>query len=362
MTVEEELTLSYYRPAADIHAEHGVKLVQHTETGKFYVRKILTVYNLDIFRQLQAHPVPNTPRIYELVEDNDSLIVIEEYLQGCSLQEMLEADKHFDESEVLSLTMQLCLIIQSLHHMTPPIIHRDIKPSNILLSPDHVVKLLDFNAAKRENDRETRDTVLLGTFGYAAPEQYGFAASSVQTDLYAIGALINVLLTGALPSEKPAEGPLAGIIKKCTKLDPKNRFENIDALIAALKKTERHFATPGYVSAPEQGRRRFLPPGFRKGNPLHILLALCGYTFLFWIGFSLDTASVPAAALPAYRILLVLMALAVIFFTFDYCSIQSFLPITKSSFVLIRAVGILVYDFIIFFFFIILLTILTSPL
>ncbi len=352
MTVNDELKLSYYRPVADIYAEHGVKLVQHVETGKFYVQKTLTVYNLDIFRQLKAHPIPNTPKIYELVEDGSSLIVIEEYLQGNSLQELLEAGTPFDESEVFSIAMQLSLIVQDLHHMNPPIIHRDIKPSNILLSPDHVVKLLDFNAAKRENDRESRDTVLLGTFGYAAPEQYGFAASNVQTDLYAIGALINVLLTGALPSEKLAEGTFAKIIKKCTELDPKNRFENIDALIAALKKTERFFIPQKEIPLSEQGRRKFLPPGFRTGNPIHIALAICGYAFILFMGFSLTSDSIPASDLPAYRIGFVLMSLAVIFLTCDYCNIQSFLPLTKSPSLLKRVLGILLYDFIIFFIFI----------
>ncbi len=357
MTVNDELTLSYYRPVADLCARHGVKLVQHTQTGKFYVQKTLTVYNTDIFAQLKAQPIPNTPQIFELVEDGSTCIVIEEYLPGSSLQELLESNTHFDESEVFSIAMQLSLIVSDLHHRNPPIIHRDIKPSNILLSPDHVVKLLDFNAAKTENDQETRDTVLLGTFGYAAPEQYGFAASNVQTDLYAIGTLINVLLTGCLPSEKQAEGPFARIIKKCTELDPKNRFENIDALIASLKKTERRVVPQNRNPEPETGRRKFLPPGFRTGDPSHIALAVFGYFFLFYVGFTVTTASVPASALPAYRFVFVLMLLAELFFTCDYCRIQSFLPLTRSASLWKRVPGILLYDFILFFFFISLLAV-----
>ena len=71
-----------------------------------------------------------------------------------------------------------------------PIIHRDIKPSNIMITEQNHVVLLDFNAAKLYTNASTNDTVLLGTKGYAAPEQYGFGSSSPQTDIYAIGVLI----------------------------------------------------------------------------------------------------------------------------------------------------------------------------
>ncbi len=357
MTVSNELKLSYYRPVADIQEKHGVQLVQHTETGKFYVRKTLTVYNIDIFRQLRAHPVANTTKIYELVEDDGTLTVIEEYLTGTSLEEMLEEHHHFTEHEICSVILQLSKIVRDLHHLTPPVIHRDIKPSNILISPDHVVKLLDFNAAKNENDRESRDTVLLGTFGYAAPEQYGFAASSPQSDLYAIGVLLNVLVTGALPSEKKAGGLLAPIIQKCTELDPKNRFEDIDALIKSLTKTEKYCAQQ---KEPEKERvkQNMLPPGFRNGDPSHIILALVGYLFIFWMGFNLTSDTAAGAELFIYRVFFILISLAVIFFTFDYFNLQSYLPLTRSPSVGKRVFGILLYDFLLAFMLLLLMAVL----
>ncbi|MCD7761687.1 MAG: serine/threonine protein kinase [Lachnospiraceae bacterium] len=234
--MEEQNTdaLSHYQPATIINARHGIQLVQHEGTGRLFVKKQLKQYNLEVFQMLRAHPVPNTPRIYELVEENGTLTVIEEYLQGQTLQGLLEEHGNFSENEAIAITLAIAGIVQNLHHMEPPIIHRDIKPANLILSPDHVLKLLDFNAAKFASDGENRDTVLLGTAGYAAPEQYGFGASCLQTDIFSIGVILNVLLTGSLPQEKLTEGRLSAMIKKCVEVNPRDRYASIDQFIGEL--------------------------------------------------------------------------------------------------------------------------------
>ena len=63
MTIEQELSLSFYQQVADIDAEHHIYLVQDVRTHKFYVKKLLTTYNAEIYRYLQKHPVANTPKI-----------------------------------------------------------------------------------------------------------------------------------------------------------------------------------------------------------------------------------------------------------------------------------------------------------
>ena len=234
MQLSEELALSYYKSIADINAPHHVWLVQHVDTGKLYVKKQLTVYNFEVFRSFKENPVNNIPQIYELVEDNGVLTIIEEYIHGESVQSLLDKQGNFSEEQALDLTLQLCAIVSELHHRIPPIIHRDIKPSNLILTSDGILKLLDFNAAKNPSPVQNRDTRLLGTTGYAAPEQYGFGASTVQTDLYTIGILLNVLLTGVEPYEQHAAGCFSNIITKCTMLDPGERYANIDELISAL--------------------------------------------------------------------------------------------------------------------------------
>jgi len=200
MTLEQELMLSYYKEVATINEDHGIYLVQDIRTGKFYVKKLLTVYNAEIYHYLMDHPIANTPKIYLAGESDGILTVVEEYIPGDTLEEILEEKKTLPEKQVIEITLQLSLILRAFHSCDPAIVNRDIKPSNIKISPDGMVKLLDMNAAKWTNAEAERDTKLLGTQGYAAPEQYGFGPSSVQTDIYALGVLMNVMLTGHFPN------------------------------------------------------------------------------------------------------------------------------------------------------------------
>lgn len=344
MELSDELILSYYRPVAAIHREHGVELVQHTETGKFFVKKRLTVYNREIFEYLRDHPVSGTPRIYAVVEDEGILTVIEEYLSGDSLQEILEVRGTFPEEKVVEMAFQLMEIVGRLHHGSPPILHRDIKPSNLILSPDGRLKLLDFNAAKYASECQSRDTVLMGTAGFAAPEQYGFAASGVQTDIYALGVLFNVLLTGKLPTEQAAEGKLSFIIRRCTELNPRDRFSDIDELTASLHEIcpDSGKTDTGIVGAGNW--RRFLPPGFRSGSLLSRVTSACGYAFAFYVSASLQVETTSKAVLYLNRAGFLIMILLMIFFTGNYRGIQSILPISRSKNIWIRIAGILIYD------------------
>ncbi len=343
MSLSDELALSYYKPVADINADRTVKLVQHTQTGKFYVSKHIAIYNPDVYRSLMADPVPDTPVIYELAEDDSGLTLIEEYLPGDTLQEILDRDGVFTEDEVIGLLLQLCRIISALHHREPPIIHRDIKPSNIIISPDNVLKLLDFNTAKYEDPDESRDTRLLGTAGYAAPEQYGFGASAVQTDLYSMGVLMNVLLCGAVPSEKLADGSLSAIIKKCTELNPSDRFSDVDELEKALNDL-RGDKTPKTKAGSHPSWTRFLPPGFRTGNALHMMLAVPGYLIIFYLGLTLNIDSDSRLDLTLNRIAVILILLLIVFFSADYLDIQERLPLTGSKKWPVLLTGIILYD------------------
>lgn len=101
-----------------------------------------------------------------------------------------------------------------MHSYYLPIIHRDIKPSNVIVTNDGIVKLLDMNAAKYYKGNAEEDTHLIGTVGYAAPEQYGFGESSVQTDIYALGVLLNYLIVGDIPKKGLSSGQIGRIVEK----------------------------------------------------------------------------------------------------------------------------------------------------
>lgn len=230
------LPISYYHEIADLNSEHKISVVQHINNKKIYVKKEIDIYNFNVFSQLFNNPIKNTPRIYALYENNDKLIVIEEYISGETLVEVLEICGTLPESDVICYAILLCDILTSMHSFNPPIIHRDIKPSNTILTEDGRIVLLDFNAAKIESNNKHRDTILLGTEDFAAPEQFGFGSSTPQTDIYALGVLMNTLLTGSSSTETIASGRLNSIIERCLQLNPKDRYSSANALKAALIK------------------------------------------------------------------------------------------------------------------------------
>ncbi|MBR0160304.1 MAG: serine/threonine protein kinase [Oscillospiraceae bacterium] len=234
MTEADQYALSCYRELAILNEAHRVWLVQHITSKILFVKKILTVYNAEVYRLLQAHPVAGIPEIFEVIEDAGELTVIEEYIQGRTLQDILNEGGLFTAAEAAGIVRQLCGILQELHSFSPAIIHRDIKPSNIILTPDGSIRLLDLNAAKQVSHERSEDTVLMGTIGYAAPEQYGFGASDVRADLYSCGVLLNELITGSMPNEKLADGSVGEIIRRCTRMDPADRYSSAGQLLHDL--------------------------------------------------------------------------------------------------------------------------------
>ena len=154
------------------------------------------------FIYLREHHISGIPEIQELVEEDGQLYVIEEYINGVSLKEVLDERGPLPFQVAANYMQQLCLILQPLHTLYPPIVHRDIKPGNIITLPSGKLYLIDFNSAKEAYGVKSRDTVLIGTVGYAAPEQYGFFESQPTADIYAMGVLFNVMLTGQMPQDK----------------------------------------------------------------------------------------------------------------------------------------------------------------
>lgn len=230
------LPISYYKEIAKLNEKSNITVVQHRETGKIYIKKIIPIYNINVYKELFYHPVKDTPRIYALYENDSKLTLIEEYISGETLSEVLDICKNISENEVISYIIQLCDILNDLHSFNPAIIHRDIKPSNIILTESGRIVLIDLNAAKQviENTNKNHDTILLGTEDFAAPEQFGFAPSSIRTDIYAIGVLINTLLTGQVETDNIHNGKLSSIIKKCLQISPKDRYANVMQLKKAL--------------------------------------------------------------------------------------------------------------------------------
>lgn len=233
---DSSLPVSFYKEIATLSAEHQIYIVQHIETRKVYLKKTLKVYNLAVYEQLFKTPVRNIPRIYAMYEHDNQLTIIEEYISGDTLQEVIDLCGSVSESDAVSYSIKLCDILIALHSQTPTLIHRDIKPSNVILTEDDRIILIDMNAARQCINEKERDTRLIGTEGYAAPEQFGFGNSSCQTDIYAVGNLIKALLGLDNNSSTKVSPKLSAVINKCLEMNPKDRYQSASLLKAALEK------------------------------------------------------------------------------------------------------------------------------
>lgn len=233
---DSKVPVSCYKEIANLNKEHGISIVQHIETGKIYLKKVMSVYNRSVFEHLYFHPVRNIPRIYALYEENNTLTVIEEYISGDTFQEILNICGPLPLAEARKYAIAVCDILIALHSSDQPIIHRDIKPSNVMITEDDRLYLIDLNAARLMTKEKSRDTKLLGTEGFAAPEQFGFGESTPLSDIFAVGSFMNALLTGDTKTDSLPLNKLKPVIMKCLELNPKDRYSSATQLKMALTK------------------------------------------------------------------------------------------------------------------------------
>lgn len=222
---DEVLTLSEYIDEEYVDGRTDISIVRRPDSEKKFIRKCLSFYDKSIYEFIKANPISHMPRIVECFESKKALVVIEEYIEGDTIAELLESGV-FSEKRAVGFVIQLCKILDTIHNLDKPIIHRDVKPSNVIISPNDEVFLLDMNTAKWYKEKQVDDTHYMGTFNYAAPEQmgYGMSASSAKTDIYAVGVLLNVMITGRLPKEELVPGETGKIIERCISLEPDERY------------------------------------------------------------------------------------------------------------------------------------------
>lgn len=339
MDFSNRLSISYYKNITILNEEHQIYIAQHQLNKKIFVKKTLTIYNPDIYQELQTKQIEGIPKIIELYEEDSTLTVIEEYISGETLEEKINQGS-LREQDIHCYITDLCNILIKLHHFNPPIIHRDIKPSNIIVTPYNRLFLLDYNAAKYLTSNKSSDTVLLGTKGYAAPEQYGFGFSTQQTDIYAMGILLKEL-AGSL---HPTTNKFDDLIIKCTQINPADRFRSVEELCAKLphnSKPTTHKEKPQPTSWSS-----FTPPGFRTHNIWRMMISLIGYAFIFALCFTLKVQDVTPLQLRIEQIFCLLMFLSIVFVGTNYRNIQSILPLCQSENRLIHFFGTILLDII----------------
>ncbi|MBP3594660.1 MAG: serine/threonine protein kinase [Lachnospiraceae bacterium] len=189
--------------------------------------------NPEIYRLLSIQSNPHIPQIYAVEEQENELLIAEEYVDGESLSEHLQKNLLSDEQK-LNYALQLCEAVGFLHALNPSVIHRDIKPSNILINGKGELKLIDFDASRYYKEApSSSDTRLLGTVEYAPPEQFGYSQTDVRSDIYSMGVVFHEMR----PTEnKRLAEQWEKIAEKCTSFDPKNRYQSVAELKRELEK------------------------------------------------------------------------------------------------------------------------------
>lgn len=259
------------------------------DRGVFYVCKAALPEDMELYRKLVEVNNLYIARVFDVCVVNDRLCVVQEYVQGETLEEYLQEHGVQAESIVCSVALELCQGLKALHQRG--IVHRDLTPKNIIVTTDGLVKIIDFGISRVEKVEASTDTEFLGTVGFAAPEQYGFKQTSARTDIYSLGVLMNYMLTLRFPNEELAGGKLQSVIMQCTKMDEADRYRNVDALmeelwvidkVASQKKTgntnPKESSRSTAVAIPENTKIRLDHiPGFRHDVWWHKVVAVMYY-------------------------------------------------------------------------------------
>ncbi|MBQ7122045.1 MAG: serine/threonine protein kinase [Clostridia bacterium] len=205
-------------------------VLRHKSLGTQIV-KLSFEGNTSIYNILKNISHPNLPKIYSVRSCGKNCEVIEEYINGTTVADILKCGL-YTEDGVRSIIKSVCSALDTLHSLN--IIHRDIKPENIMIDSCGDVKLIDFDAARIFKSYQPQDTSFIGTAGFAAPEQYGINQTDCRSDIFALGILMNVMLTGEHPSKKLCDGKLGKVIETCINIDPNKRYSNVRELVSKL--------------------------------------------------------------------------------------------------------------------------------
>jgi F-box protein 11 len=211
---------------------------------------------------------PNLPRIYDHFEEKGRWYLVMDYIEGETLEERLAkmAGGKMTVQQVLPIALQLCTVLHYLHMRQPPIIFRDLKPANVMLSADDHLYLIDFGIARLFKSGQAKDTVALGSPGYAAPEQYGKAQTTEQADIYSLGATLHHLLSGRDPSDEPFQFPplkldqapggsaLAQLVRQMVETDKSKRPKSMQEVKQRLQNLSTQ--SGGQGTSPQQRKRK----------------------------------------------------------------------------------------------------------
>ena len=189
------------------------------------------------------------PKIVDIFDNGVTIYVVMDYVEGESLDKVLKDYGAQPEKKVINWVIQIANALSYLHSQNPPIIYRDMKPANVMLQPDGTIKIIDFGIAREQREQGMADTSVLGTKGYAPPEQYDGQADP-RSDIFALGMTMHHLLTGVDPRyclpyasvrqlNPELSESIETIINRCVQPIPENRYQGCADLIYDLEHLEQ---------------------------------------------------------------------------------------------------------------------------
>ena len=221
-------------------AQSGLKPAELAEATEAFQREAYLLAGL-------KHP--NLPHIYDHFREAGRWYLVMDFIEGQTLESLLAHTpaKRLPVNDVLKIGLQLASVLGYLHANQPPIIFRDLKPANVMLTAGSHAYLIDFGIARLIKPGQAKDTLIIGTPGYLAPEGYGKAQTTPRSDIYSLGATLHHLLSGIDPSERPfffaplqppVPAPLQALIAQMVKMDEKNRPASMAEVKERLQQIE----------------------------------------------------------------------------------------------------------------------------
>ena len=214
----------------------GLTAQEIIEATDGFHREVLLLSSLEHINLPRIHDSFTDPEHWYLVMDFIEGETLEQYLQQTSPGSSPAPPRSLPLDDVFGIALQLCHVLHYLHTCQPPVIFRDLKPANVMRTPEGNLYLIDFGIARHFKPGQAKDTMPFGSPGYAAPEQYGKAQTTPQSDLYSLGALLHQLLSGEDPAETPFRfaplrlygtaglAELEALIMRMVEMDPAKRL------------------------------------------------------------------------------------------------------------------------------------------
>ena len=240
------MSIVYLAMDKRLNKQWAVKEIRKKGSGKndeVVVNSLLAEANL-----MKRLDHPSLPRIVDIIDNGVTIYVVMDYIEGESLDKILNEYGAQPEEMVIAWAKQLCDALSYLHSQKPPIIYRDMKPANVMLKPEGNIKIIDFGIAREYKEQNLADTTVLGTKGYAPPEQYS-GQTDPRSDIFALGMTMHHLLTGVDPRTGEAYAPVRQwnpelsegievIIDKCVQPAAENRYQSCADLLYDLEHPE----------------------------------------------------------------------------------------------------------------------------